>query len=280
MPGTGVGRARESGGLRPPTRQRLNNSLEGVEQVVDGASLEVGALDRLFVSCTLGRRVGVGLDAPSLNAPPASLARRWIELGVLYVLGPALMVLVPRWGLSLAILASGAGAAIALLADPTFPRRQLWGAVSRRALAGVLLRTALVAALVLTFVLARAPSRLFELPRSRPVVWAAVMLLYPVSAYAQELFCRTFFFHRYGSLFARSRTRILVNAALFGWAHVAVENALAVVLAAAIGLIFASSYERWRSTLLVSLEHALYGDIAFTLGLGSLFYSTVRWHPH
>jgi hypothetical protein len=45
----------------------------------------------------------------------------------------------------------------------------------------------------------------------------------------------------------------------------------------ALGLVLASTYERWRSTLLVSLEHALYGDFAFSAGLGSLFYTHARW---
>jgi hypothetical protein len=39
----------------------------------------------------------------------------------------------------------------------------------------------------------------------------------------------------------------------------------------------ASTYERSRSTLLVSIEHALSGDVIFTVGVGSLFYSSARW---
>jgi hypothetical protein len=215
-----------------------------------------------------------------LTAPPVSVARLRIELGLLYVLGPALLVFAPRWALSLAILASGAGAALALAADPTFPRGALRGTVTPRALAGVLLRSAIVGGVVLAVVALYAPDHLFALPRQKPILWGALMFLYPVSAFAQELFCRTFFFHRYGALFRSARGRVLVNAALFGWAHVAVDNVVAVFLAAAVGLIFATSYERSRSTLLVSLEHALYGNLVFSLGLGSLFYSAVRWHPH
>jgi CAAX protease family protein len=54
----------------------------------------------------------------------------------------------------------------------------------------------------------------------------------------------------------------------------------AIPLAAVAGLLFASTYERSRSTLLVSIEHALYGDVVFTVGLGSLFYSSARWLAH
>jgi hypothetical protein len=39
----------------------------------------------------------------------------------------------------------------------------------------------------------------------------------------------------------------------------------------------AHRYERSGSTLLVSLEHALYGDFVFTVGLGPIFTSHARW---
>jgi hypothetical protein len=195
----------------------------------------------------------------------------------LFVLGPALLALGPRWVVSVTILASGLLAAGALLLDDSFPRAALWGEASRRDIGRLLARTALACAGVLVLTAVFSPRPLFALPRERPVAWTLIMLLYPISAYAQELAYRTFFFHRYGALFATSRGRVLANAALFGWAHVAVNNWLAVGLATAVGLLFASTYERTRSTWLVSLEHALYGDFVFTLGLGPLFYSHARW---
>ncbi len=109
------------------------------------------------------------------------------------------------------------------------------------------------------------------------MVWLAVMLLYPVSAVAQEIVFRTFFFHRYGNLFSSARRRVLASGLVFGWAHVVVNNLVAVGLASLAGFVFAWTYERSRSTLLVSIEHALYGDLVFSIGLGSLFYSTTRW---
>jgi membrane protease YdiL (CAAX protease family) len=106
------------------------------------------------------------------------------------------------------------------------------------------------------------------------------MVLYPLSAWAQEIVFRTFFFHRYGPLFATARRRILASGLIFGWAHVVVNDLAAIPLATIAGLLFASTYERSRSTLLVSIEHALYGDVVFTVGLGSLFYSSARWLVH
>jgi membrane protease YdiL (CAAX protease family) len=141
----------------------------------------------------------------------------------------------------------------------------------------VLVRALVVSAGLLVLTAIVAPDALFSFPRTRPVVWAVVMVLYPLSAYAQEIVFRTFFFHRYGGLFRSARHRIVASGLVFGWAHIVVNNLAAVVLSAIAGILFASTYERSRSTLLVSIEHALYGDFVFTVGLGSLFYSTARW---
>jgi hypothetical protein len=205
-------------------------------------------------------------------------ARRRIELGLLYVVGAALLALGPRRLVSLSILAGGLLSAVVLWRDRSFLRRELWNAAAARGRVGaVLARTAFACAVILAATALASPDRLFALPRARPVVWALIMVLYPISAYAQELIYRPLFFHRYGALFARRRTRVLVNAALFGWGHISVNNVLAVVLTTIVGVLFASTYERTRSTLLVSLEHALYGDFVFTVGIGDLFYSTTRW---
>jgi len=206
------------------------------------------------------------------------------ELLLLFGLVPALLALAPRWAVSLGILASGLIAIAALAFDPSFARRELIrlgdlvaGGLHRRALRAVLLRALVIAAGLFALTALTSPSALFGFPRHRPVVWAVVMVLYPLSAYAQELVYRPFFFHRYGRLFASRRQTIVASGLLFGWAHIMVNNVLAMGLASIAGLLFASTYARSRSTMLVSLEHALYGDIAFTIGLGSVFYSTTRW---
>jgi len=205
------------------------------------------------------------------------------ELILLFGLVPALLALAPRWAVSLSILASGLIALAALAFDPSFARRELLrlgdltGGPHRQALRVVLLRALFIAAGLFALTALTSPAALFGFPRHRPVVWAVVMVLYPLSAYAQELVYRPFFFHRYGRLFASPRQAIVASGLLFGWAHIMVNNVLAIGLASIAGLLFASTYARSRSTMLVSLEHALYGDIAFTIGLGSVFYSGTRW---
>jgi membrane protease YdiL (CAAX protease family) len=68
---------------------------------------------------------------------------------------------------------------------------------------------------------------------------------------------------------------IAANAVLFGWAHVIVHNLTAMLLTTAGGLLFASSYQKSRSTLLVAVEHALYGDFVFSVGIGGMFVNGV-----
>ena len=218
--------------------------------------------------------VAVAADRPSV--PGKSL--RTIELVALFGLLPGLLALGPRWAVSVGILASGVIAVLVLAFDPSYPRSELVHVRGlSKGLRPVLPRALVIAAGLFAMTAFTAPAALFGFPRHRPVVWAIVMVLYPLSAYAQEVAFRPFFFHRYGHLFSTPWRRILASGLAFGWAHIVVNNVLAMALASVGGILFASTYERTRSTMTVSLEHALYGDIAFTIGLGGVFYSTARW---
>jgi hypothetical protein len=218
-----------------------------------------------------------------ITAISAEGARRGraAELVLLFTVGPALLTLGPRWLVSVGILASGLLCTGLLLRDPSFSRQDLLGAGGVRSGLGLVLRRALLVSVGLLIVaVATVPHALFAFPRHRTSVWLLVMVLYPLSAWAQEIVFRTFFFHRYGRLFSTARRRMLASGLIFGWAHVVVNDLAAIPLAAIAGLLFASTYERSRSTLLVSIEHALYGDVVFTVGLGALFYSSARWLAH
>ncbi len=221
--------------------------------------------------------------SPSTPAPGAPGVWRWLELFLLFVVGPLLISLGPRWLLLVVIMTGGSVCLMLLLADPTFQRAQLldMGAV-RRGLGQLLLRTVIVwTALLLFTLLTRGPGGLFLLLRTRPLIGVGVIVLYPIlSVYPQELMYRTFFFHRYGGLFstssARPATLIVTNAVLFGWSHIIVHNRIAILLATVGGLLFAWTYQRSRSTALVALEHALYGDFIFVVGVGGMFVNGVR----
>lgn len=118
-----------------------------------------------------------------------------------------------------------------------------------------------------------APQLLFSLVKSSPGFWAIIMVLYPlVSVYPQELLYRVFFFHRYRLLFGSGKAMILASACAFGFAHVIFGNWLAIVLCAIGGLLFAITYHQSGSLLLACIDHALFGNFIFTIGLGRFFY--------
>jgi membrane protease YdiL (CAAX protease family) len=141
-------------------------------------------------------------------------------------------------------------------------------------LAWILGRLAVATLLLAGWVALAEPERWLELPRERPGLWLAVMVLYPLlSVVPQELLYRCFFFRRYRSLWGEGRGAVLASALAFGWAHVVFLSWISVLLTLAGGWILARTFERTRSLPLVALEHALYGCLVFTVGLGRHFYA-------
>lgn len=152
--------------------------------------------------------------------------------------------------------------------------RGLWNAaaLTRRALKPIVIRWALATALLSLYVLFVEPERWLAFPRERPGMWAMVMLLYPVlSVLPQEVLFRAVLFARYESALTL-RGAMTLSVFSFGYAHIALENLIALLLSLLGGWIFADTYARHRSLALVTLEHALYGCTIFTIGLGWYFY--------
>jgi membrane protease YdiL (CAAX protease family) len=117
------------------------------------------------------------------------------------------------------------------------------------------------------------PDLFLRFPTQRPQLWLLVMMLYPIlSAYPQEIISRVFFFQRYAHLFPNIKLLILLNAILFAWMHILFGNWIAIILSFIGGLFFAQTYYKTRSLLLVTIEHLLYGNFLFTIGLGWFFY--------
>lgn len=163
----------------------------------------------------------------------------------------------------------------ALFKDKTFDRNSLWRSSELKKnykgmLGQFLIITVVLIALIYFFI----PDHLFALIKDQPLIWALIIVFYPVfSVYPQEMLYRTFFFHRYKILFHKKWQTITANALLFGYMHIIFQNWIAVGLTVLGGFLFASMYERTRSTLFVSVGHALYGDLIFTVGLGTYFYA-------
>ncbi len=113
--------------------------------------------------------------------------------------------------------------------------------------------------------------QLFHVLLNNSTLWLFILFFYSFfSVYPQEIIYRTFFFKRYQDLFRNEYLFILVNAALFSLAHIFFMNTLVIILTFIGGIIFALTYKKTKSTLLVSVEHSLYGCWLFTVGMGNM----------
>lgn len=137
----------------------------------------------------------------------------------------------------------------------------------------LLWKSGVVALLLVIIVLIIQPENLFVFLKEQPTVWAMVMLLYPfLSALPQEFLYREFFFVRYKELFKKDWILVYMSAITFSFLHIIYDNPWALLLSLAGGFMFARTYHKNRSLFWVSVEHAIYGGLVFTIGLGNYFY--------
>lgn len=112
------------------------------------------------------------------------------------------------------------------------------------------------------------------LPKQKIDIWILVMLFYPIlSAFFQEVIFRTFFALRYINLFKNKNFFIFINALIFALVHLLYGNLIAVIFSFFGGILFIKTYLKSNSTLLCWVEHSLYGNFIFTIGLGHYFYN-------
>jgi uncharacterized protein len=201
------------------------------------------------------------------------------ELVAIFVLVPLLMNrrLLPNWPIPFLLLVAVA-AFLALRRDPAFQgAAQLQFRGITQQLYPLLLRDALLMALLGIAVWRLAPDLLFSFVKTQPALWAVVMVLYPVvSVYPQELLFRGYFFRRYAPLFDGGWAMVAASALAFGFVHIIFGNRLSVALSTIGGVLFALTYRHSGSLALVCLEHALFGDFIFTIGIGQFFYHGAR----
>lgn len=211
------------------------------------------------------------------------MRRLGIEFVLLYV-GLPLALLAARWlGCKVPVLpflwAAAYPAAVCLVRRYGWGAKELVGFSLTRPQAGhLLLRVAIAAAVLTGGILLVAPEQLFELPRRSPSLWALVMLCYPVlSVFPQGILYRGLFYARYASLFGSERRAWLAGALAFSLAHLVFVNVWAVALTFVGGLFINRTYRKTGSLMASGLEHALYGQIVFTVGWGRfLYHGTVR----
>jgi hypothetical protein len=213
---------------------------------------------------------------------PRTCPRTWLALEsvLLYVVVPVVLWAIrDRIGVVLVpiILVSGFACYAVLGADPAYDRRELTRATGlRQRLRPLAFRLGLATILAVAGILLFRPEQLFDFPRQRTALWALVMVGYPlVSVFPQELIFRAFLAHRYRGLFGRGPRLLLANAVSFGLAHLLFGNWFAPALCTVGGVVLARSYlsSHPRTLLLPCLEHALYGQMLFTVGYGQLLYA-------
>lgn len=142
-----------------------------------------------------------------------------------------------------------------------------WAAFFKR----VSIQFVVIAVVTTIFVWWMQPQALFCVPTNKPVLFVIILFVYTfLSVWPQEVIYRTFYFARYSDLFPSRKLLILVNGIVFMLAHIFFKNTLVLVLTFIGGLLFAYTFVKTKSTTLVSIEHALYGNWLFTVGMGEM----------
>lgn len=136
----------------------------------------------------------------------------------------------------------------------------------------ILLRFVVIAGLSFGFLYLFNSQDLFNVVKANPTVWVIFMLVYAFfSVIPQEFIYRSFFFKRYSYLFKNEYVFIGVNALIFSFAHIWFMSWVVLAFTFVGGILFALTYRKTKSLLVLSIEHAIYGNWLYTVGYGELF---------
>lgn len=142
-----------------------------------------------------------------------------------------------------------------------------WSAFFKR----TTLQFIIIALVTTAFVWFKDPNALFCVPFNKPKLFVIILVVYTfLSVWPQEVIYRAFYFNRYADLFPSKKILIFVNAIVFSLAHIFFKNTLVLVLTFIGGVLFAYTFVKTKSTTLVSIEHAIYGNWLFTVGMGEM----------
>lgn len=212
---------------------------------------------------------------------PVHRLRLIAEIGLFYLCLPLLYAhLIQTYHVSLIVLMQPLLIALVgyLLWSREFSlKREFSRGVPWRVVARIVALFVLVAGAFSIWVWVNRPASFLSFPIHNTRMWLLVMIFYPLlSVLPQELAFRSFFFHRYGALFGdRLWLLAAVNGALFGFAHIIYGGAVSIILSGALGVLLAWRYAQTGSLRAIWLEHALYGQMIFTVGLGRYFFTGV-----
>lgn len=153
--------------------------------------------------------------------------------------------------------------------------REIWNgaAVTWINLKLILIRWVFASIGMLIFLYLYDPQKIFGIFYYRPEIIPFLLVFYPIfSALPQEFIFCSFFFERYAPFFGTKKRMMIASAVMFAYAHLLYINPVAPTLSLLGGLIFASTYLKTKSLALVTIEHGLYGNVLFLIGLGYYFY--------
>ena len=132
-------------------------------------------------------------------------------------------------------------------------------------------RLSFIALLTILFMCLTNRGSLFSVLLEKPKTWVIMLFVYSLfSVVPQEIIFRTLYFKRYKCLVRNQNLFILLNAVVFSLAHLFYKNTLVLLITFLGGLLFALTFKKTKSTILVSIEHAIYGCWLFTVGMGEM----------
>ncbi|MDB4533796.1 CPBP family intramembrane metalloprotease [Vicingaceae bacterium] len=135
----------------------------------------------------------------------------------------------------------------------------------------LLLTSVIVLSSSLIFMYLWHPEDMFIVVMRSPSLWIIIIFVYAfLSVIPQELLYRSFFFSRYKDLFKNQNYLFLINIIVFPLAHIFLKNWLVLLVTLIGGIIFTLTYKKSKSLLITSLEHAIYGNWLFTIGMGEM----------
>lgn len=193
-------------------------------------------------------------------------------MSLLFILSPLLIVLpIPTAVKITAILLALTYSCMVSKKIGLFTRQKLIGDGWYILPSSMVLRFSLFVVLSFLFVWLYLPDSLFSVILGNPWLWLAICFFYAIfSVYPQEFLYRLFFFQRYQILFSNPYVFLFVNGCVFSFAHLFLNNALVFTLTFVGSLLFALTFKKSQSLMLVSIEHSVYGAWLFTLGLGEM----------
>jgi membrane protease YdiL (CAAX protease family) len=114
--------------------------------------------------------------------------------------------------------------------------------------------------------------QLFNVILNKPFLWLRFSGIYILfSVIPQELIYRTFFVKRYREHIKNEWLFILINSILFSFAHIWFQSWTVLAFTFIGSLLFITMHLKTKSTLLVILEHSIYGVWLYSVGYGVLF---------